>query len=135
MRTSTREYGVLVPQLDNERLLELGKRVAREAYPGEDLAALQVAHQPQMLVTIPGPGLAKTAVVNREGVGHIEKDRTVAVYFTHHYTTFALDLPLEEVQACWDCTTIIDLADGIRTFGARLEVNFYRWHCKATGTC
>ena len=134
MNADHRKRGALAAQLDSERLLELGRDAVAAQYPTADLSTLRVEYEPQMLVTIPDPELAKSAVVNREGVGHIQQEDTVAVYFSDGFTAFPIDLPIKEVRACWDLETTIDLADGIRAFGARLEANFHTWHSKATGT-
>lgn len=130
--TPTRQRDVTALALDPEALLELG-RAAYVATYGEaaDPAILRNAPLPQMLAH---DAEGTVSVINGEGVGcTATAEGTVGVYFDNGGTWFALDLAVEDVLHSTGEQTPIDLADGIRTFGARLDANFSNWRYRLLG--
>lgn len=124
---ATRPTGAITRKLDPDTLLAIGRKHYLIAYPGQARAEdLQNGPQPQMLFGVDNGKTA--AVVNGEGVGSTQDEEgRIDVYFSNGYSTFRLAIPLDELtDAVTDAT--VDLAHGIRTFGGRLETNFYNWH-------
>lgn len=123
--TNTRPTGAIAVVLNPDALLERGRRAYVERYPDATPEGLQHGPLPQMLMAV-HRGLP--AVVNGEGLGEIAtaEDR-IEVHFSNGMSWFPLELSLEHVgYAATDQT--IDLADGIRTFGDRLNANHYAWY-------
>ena len=72
----------------------------------------------------------EAAVVNGEGVGEIaDETDEIEVYFAYGFQLTTVKLTLEEIAQA-DSGERIDLADGIRTFGARLSSNHHIWFRK-----
>ena len=128
MTTNTRTLGAVTRVLDAETLLAAARVAFTRQYPGEDAARLTHGPLPQMIFAVDRGKSA--AIVNTEGVGNIEnEDDTIDVCFSHCMSRITVTLTLEEVANAISDETI-DLADGIRTFGDRLEVNFHTWRSK-----
>lgn len=73
------------------------------------------------------------AVVNVEGVGHIaDENEKVNIYFTQYMSYIEVEIDLSELGGAVTDKEI-DLADGIRTFGSRLDSNHYRWFHRYEG--
>lgn len=131
---SDRSKGLLVHRLDSEKLLAVGLAVLTAQYGELDEVA---SVEPLVLVKTnkqsvwsvdPQPQLA---VVCSEGVGWQEDDKDGLVPFFvdfGHYGSHALKVRVHPrvIEACVTDETV-DLADFIRTFGARLDSNFYLW--------
>ena len=125
MSTTTRRTGAIARILSAEALLEAGRKHYVEEYPDANPADLGHGPTPHMLIAV-DRGLG--AVVNREGVGDRfnHETETVDVYFSNGYSVFPLALSIDEIAyAATD--DLIDLAEGIRTFGARLDSNHATW--------
>ena len=111
----TRTTGARAHVLNSEALLAL----AQETLQRDNIPTAGVAHgpTPQMLFTVEeGP-----AIVNNEGVGAVAEDDLIAVYFTDGFQWFPIDLNLTEVIETTGTSETIDLAEGIRSFGSRLD--------------
>lgn len=126
--TTTRTHGAIATILDNNALLEAGRRRFALQYPGEDPQLLSHGFTPNMLLPV---NHGERAIVNSEGVGAIaDEHEIVDVYFTYaHYTVIKVALTLDEIAAASTEETI-DLAHGIRTFGDRLDTNHWRWYSR-----
>ncbi|MGO2822526.1 MAG: hypothetical protein ACTIA5_17150 [Brachybacterium tyrofermentans] len=113
----TRPAGAIATILDADVLLDS----ARAARPG---SSIDHGPRPQMLLAV---NHGELAVVNREGVGCISgDDKTVGVYFDLGGMWDVIPLP-HSVIAHAATEEKVDLADGIRTFGGRLDSNHYTW--------
>lgn len=121
----TRPTGALAQVIDPTRLLELGRTAYLTQHPDAAPAALSHGPIPQMLLAIDENTLH--AVVNSEGVGAIIDNDTIDVFFTADMTRLPLAIPFDEIRTALTDETI-DIADGIRTFGARLDNNHALWH-------
>lgn len=87
-------------------------------YPDAASSDLQPGPLPQMILAV---ARGNPAIVNGEGVGAIATDEDVIeVYFSNGFIVFPLELTLNDVAHAVNDDTI-DLADGIRTFGGRLD--------------
>lgn len=125
MQRNTRPAGAVGIKLDAEILLAAAREEFAAQYPEHpDAAQLTHGPLPQMLIAVDrGTG----CVVNAEGVGGIaDEDGRVEVHFSYGFTWLPVLLTLEKIgTAAGD--ERIDLADGIRTFGSRLDVNHSLW--------
>lgn len=72
-------------------------------------------------------------MVNEEGVGCIAKNGTIGVWVSAAFERIRIDIPVDDIIVAATAETI-DLADGIRIFGARLDSNHHRWFTAYTGT-
>ena len=124
MRNNSRTAGAIAIKLDPEVLLAAGREAFAELNPEADAALLTHGPLPQMLFAVDrGTG----AVVNGEGVGAVADETDhIEVYFCYGMTWTPVPMAMVKVG---DAATEerIDLADGIRTFGSRLDVNHLRW--------
>ena len=122
----TRERGAIAKVLDPEVLVTLGRKALAEKYGQEEMEAMQIGPGPvpQMIFTV---DLKTAAIVNCEGVGHIETENgKIAVELSTPFSFFPVELDLGDLgEAVTDRE--IDLADGIRTFGSRLDSNHALW--------
>ena len=128
----TRKRGAITKVLDPEVLVKLGQKVLTEKYGQEEVEAMNIGPgpTPQMIFTV----ASKTAaVVNGEGVGHLETENgKIAVELSTPFSWFPVELDLGDLgEAVTDQE--IDLADGIRTFGARLDSNHHQWFSRYEG--
>lgn len=125
MNRPARPLGAIGIKLDPEVLLEAGRKQFLAQYPGTDAAQLTHGPLPQMLIAV---DRGRGAVVNGEGVGSIaDETDSVEVHFCcDGYTWLALRLTLDQINEAATAETI-DLAQGIRTFGSRLDVNHRQW--------
>lgn len=120
----TRTRGALAHTINHEKLLELGKQAFTPLYPDHDPARLEHGPLPQMLIVVDD---LKHAVVNGEGVGKVEQeDGTVEVAFVYGMSVLNLPINVEDALRLASADRI-DLADGIRTFGDRLDTNHSIW--------
>ena len=128
--TSTRRRGATATVLDREMLLVAAREQFPSQYPDFAEEAGGLTHGPghQMLLET-ADGLA---VVNSEGVGNGTVDGTISLHFSYGFTWTPVTLTVEQVEAAKTSETI-DLADGIRTFGDRLDSNHFLWWSRATG--
>lgn len=124
-----RMTGATTTILDSEALLSAARTVLTAQDPALDLSRLSSELGPQMLFAVDG---GAAAVVNVEGVGEVAEGDTIAVYFTEGFGVFPVALPVDAVAASATKETI-DLADGIRTFGSRLDSNHRRWRSRYSG--
>ena len=126
MGNASRPTGAIARVLSANALLEAGRKHYVEEYPNANPANLGHGPTPHMLIAVDrGVG----AVINREGVGDRfnHETETVDVYFSNGYSVFPLALTLDEIgYAATD--ELIDLAEGIRSFGARLDSNHHTWY-------
>lgn len=129
-RTDGRKGGAIASTLDPAALLDAGRAAYAEEHPGADVAAL-VDHGPLPQMTFTADG-DLVAVVNGEGVGGIGTDgATVDVWFSVGGMWDTLPIPLSAIAEATGRETI-DLADGIRHFGARLDSNHCGWRARYT---
>jgi len=126
MITNTRQRGAIATVLDPETLLHAGRAALADQYPDYDPARLEKCLAPQMLLPV---DRGEAAVVNTEGVGGISReDGTVNVWFGYRlgFERFPISISLEALAAAVT-EEHIDIADGIRVFGARLDTNHALW--------
>ncbi|GAA1892088.1 hypothetical protein GCM10009715_42010 [Paeniglutamicibacter psychrophenolicus] len=124
MHRTARPTGAIGIKLDKEILLTAAREVFTALHPDADAGQLSHGPLPQMLIAVDrGNG----AVVNGEGVGSIaNEDGSVDVHFSYGFTWLPIGLALDQInKAATDKR--IDLAEGIRTFGARLDANHRQW--------
>lgn len=121
--TSTRERGALVTVLDPERLLEAGRKAYVETFRGADPKLLHNGPLPQMLLLVDD---GTPAVVNGEGVGEVARAGYIGVTFSNGFSWFPLALRVEALGGL-ATEERVDLAEGIRTFGSRLDGNHHLW--------
>lgn len=127
MNKNPRPAGALATVLNAEALLAAACEQLPLQYPGSDPAALRHGPLPQMLLTV---DLGDAAIVNNEGVGAVADEHGIIdVWFTYGLELIKIALPLSTIVTAFTGEEI-DLADGIRTFGARLDANHYRWHAR-----
>lgn len=129
-RDDGRVGGSIASVLDADALLTAGRELYAEQHPGADVAAA-VTHGPLPQMTFTADG-DRMAVVNGEGVGGVSADgATVPVWFAVDGMWDTLELPAAAVA---QATTldVIDLADGIRHFGHRLDANHRGWRARYT---
>lgn len=124
-----RMTGATTTILDSKALLSAARTVLTAQDPTLDLSRLSSDLGPQMLFAVEG---GAAAVVNVEGVGEVANGDTIAVYFTEGFGVFPVTLPVDAVAAAGSEETI-DLADGIRTFGPRLDGNHRHWRGRYSG--
>lgn len=129
-RTDGRKGGAIASTLNPEALLAAGRAAYAAEHPGADVAAL-VEHGPLPQMTFTADG-DLVAVVNGEGVGAVSTDGTaVDVWFDIGGMWGTLPIRLSVIAEATERETI-DLADGIRHFGARLDSNHYGWRDRYT---
>ncbi len=127
MNKNTRPAGALTTVLDSEALLAAAREQLPLQYPGSDPVALRDGPLPQMLFTV---DRGEAAVVNGEGVGAVADEHDIVdVWFTYGYELIKIALTLPTIANAFTGDEI-DLADGIRTFGGRLDANHYRWYTR-----
>ncbi|MGP5022494.1 hypothetical protein ACTXIU_12995 [Glutamicibacter arilaitensis] len=125
-----RQRGAIAKTIDNDALLVLGRKALAEQYPTE-LADHLYTFGNQMIFTVDH---GNPAVVNQEGVGNIATENgKVAICFSYMMSIIELDIDLGELGGAVT-ETEIDLADGIRTFGSRLDVNHGIWFSRYDGS-
>ena len=123
--SNNRNRGAIGYVLDSNKLAKALRDIINPAVEAEKFEPLQS-------VLVFGEG-TQWAVVNYEGVGGIatDYDEEARVYFTYDQG-FLIDsekLPWNIVTECRDMTEQpVDLADFIRTFGARLDNNHAIWY-------
>lgn len=124
MTTFTRPTGAIASVLDETALLDAARAALATERPDAAPELLGSGPTPQMLMAVDH---GVPAVINREGVGALAENDAVDVYFEYALTWMPIRLNLEAVaHAATDET--IDLAEGIRTFGDRLDSNHAGWH-------
>lgn len=124
MQRNTRPAGAIGIKLDAEILLAAAREEFANQHPEADAAQLAHGPLPQMLIAVDrGTG----CVVNGEGVGAIaDENNRIEVHFSYGFTWLPVPLTLDQIGAAAGDERI-DLADGIRTFGSRLDVNHHLW--------
>lgn len=98
---------------------------ANSLLPNDDPLKFSGFGRQMLLDTNDGP-----AVINGEGVGNIPQKDTIAVFLSYGMTLTPVDLPVSVIEAA-KTDEKIDLADGIRVFGARLDANHHEWYSRA----
>ena len=122
--SNTRSVGAIAVKLDANTLLEKARGEFAKQFPDADAALLTHGPLPQMHFAV---DRGNAAVVNREGVGAIaDENDTIEVYFSYGTTWVPVVLPLSHIGYATTHDRI-DLAEGIRSFGSRLDANHYRW--------
>ncbi|WP_146082040.1 hypothetical protein [Pseudoclavibacter sp. Z016] len=119
-----RPTGAVAIKLDADILLNRARAAQAARNPRFVPEALTHGPRPQMLIVV-DHGTA--AVINGEGVGEVEQDfDRIDVWFARYGAWETVPLSLADIN---DAATeeTIDLADGIRRFGDRLDMNFFRW--------
>ena len=129
-RRDNRPTGAIARVLDPEALLAAAREVLAEQYPATDQhpaadpAQLTHGQLPQMLFSV---DRNEAAIVCGEGTGYIANDDdTIKVLFSYGFNWIPVRLTLEQVGHAVTEETI-DLADGIRVFGDRLDANHFGW--------
>lgn len=102
-----------------------GLRLNREKLT--ELVGRELAYADNVLIKV-SEGYA---VVNTEGVGMAERDRTVGVYCLGAFEYVIVHVDVDELAQLTEDE--VDLADFIRTFGGRLNANHYTWFRRVTG--
>lgn len=124
---STRRRGAIATILDHDALLNAARAVVTDQHPGAKPANLDHGPLPQMLIPV---NRGEIAVINNEGVGDIAtEDDTIHITFSYGYQFITVALTTDTIATA-ATTQTIDLADGIRTFGSRLDANHYTWHSR-----
>lgn len=98
---------------------------ANSLLPSDDPLKFNGFGRQMLLNTNDGP-----AVINAEGVGNLPSKGTIAVFLSYGMTPTPVDLPVSVIEAA-KTDEKIDLADGIRIFGSRLDVNHHEWYSRA----
>lgn len=128
----TRKRGAIATVLNPEVLVKLGRKVLVDQYGPEEVESMQLGPgpTPQMMLTVDHK---TAAIVNSEGVGHIEGENgKIAVELSTPFSFFPVEIDLGDLgEAATDQE--IDLADGIRTFGSRLDSNHHQWFSRYEG--
>jgi hypothetical protein len=126
-----RARGVLLTTLDFGRLTKTVRD--RYAIPPDATVTLGYGY-------VLGRHNGRTYAICSEGVGwDITPPRlTLDVYVASPGTTaiapqYAIELTPDEVLEYEQVYDVVDLADFVRGFGARLEANFWLWHRTLTG--
>lgn len=114
----TRQRGILVEKLDHQKLAAAAKKhgLAELSYSTNGLLRR-------------ADGLA--VIISSEGVCEKPRLRGVIYLDTQHFKDWE-SLPIEAVEPCLT-GEMVDLADHIRTFGSRLDVNVLVWQEWARG--
>ena len=121
---TTRPTGAIAKKLDAEALLALGREALLAEHPTAEAQLLSHGPQPQMMFAVDH---GNAAIVNGEGVGAIaDENGKIEVHFCYGMTWTPLKLDLERIGYA-ATEEKIDLAEGIRTFGSRLDGNHYQW--------
>ena len=124
-----RNRGAIAKKLDNNAVLEEARKAFAIANPAEDAERLRNIYN-HMLFTV---NHGEIAVVNTEGTGCIaDEDGNIGLYFSYDFLITRVDLKVEDLGGAVT-ETEIDLADGIRTFGSRLDANHSTWFNKYDG--
>ena len=121
-----RPTGAVAVKLDADILLARARAAEAARLDDEvfDPATLTHGPRPQMLIAV-DHGTA--AVINGEGRGEVDKgDNRIDVWFTHEGLWDTIELTLDDLNEAATEETI-DLADGIRCFGDRLDMNHLTW--------
>jgi hypothetical protein len=119
----TRPTGAVAAVLDAATLLTAARAVA-DADPTLADLPLSDGPTPQMLIAV---DRGVPAIVNHEGVGGVlGEDGAVPVYFRSGTRWEPIAIPLGAINEAIT-EKRVDLAEGVRTFGARLDSNHRRW--------
>lgn len=128
---------VMVHRLDTDKVSAILREVIKAQWgEGDDvLAGLEAENY--VIAAIPdtddGWGEPLHAIICKEGVGW-EQDEYNLIRVGGYYNRGAYASTTISAQRLLDCKTgeEIDLADWIRTFVDRLEINFWIWHHRLT---
>lgn len=121
---NTRPTGAIAKKIDADALLAVGRAALVAKHPDADPSHLTHGPQPQMMLAV---DRGNAAIVNGEGVGAIANENgIIEAYFCYGMTWTPLELELEKVSGTVTDEEI-DLAEGIRTFGSRLDSNHHQW--------
>lgn len=112
-----RQRGAIATILDDEVL----NRYANEKAGGKPPVYQGGIFRQMFLETTQGP-----AVINSDGVGLTADEGEIIVYLSSAFGIDAVPIPLSIIEKA-KTEERIDLADGIRVFGDRLDSNHYTW--------
>jgi len=126
--------GIMAKRLDQDKLADvIADELSREGnLPHGGAAKIE----PMDAVVVWSQASLAIAVVNEEGVGAFEEEDHVRVWFTYGKEgMFYHDVlvPVNDILEARQITEEVDLADFIRTFGARLDSNHELWARWALG--
>lgn len=125
--TTNRQQGAIATILDPEALLKIGRANLATTYPHANQGILDHGPLPQMMFPV---NHGELAVINSEGVGEIaQEDDTIGVTFAYGFQWITIRLTLEEIGHA-ATEDKVDIGDGIRTFGDRLDDNYRAWYLR-----
>lgn len=116
---SSRKRGAIASVLDMDVLV---RHANEQIADDESTLKFHTENGTRMLLeTEVGP-----AVLDSEGVGYERDGNTITVNLCYGITMTPVDLPLAVIEKA-KTDQRIDIADGIRTFGDRLDANHQTW--------
>jgi hypothetical protein len=131
---SERSKGTLVRRLDSDKLLEIGVAILNQQFGHDFMTEKGIHVEPLVLVALDeqgGWGEPRLATIGTEGVGwqESEKDGLVPFYVEYGYGGSGCHKVSVHPRVIKECLTdeVVDLSEFIRTFGSRLDSNFYTW--------
>lgn len=128
-----RFLGATAHIIDGDLLTPTARKIlakTRPELPPMLIDTVNVEKRKQFVIAV---GENTLAVVNDEGVGCFAKNGTIGIWVCAAFERILIDVPVDDIVAATTDETI-DLADGIRLFGARLDSNHYQWFTAYTGT-
>lgn len=123
-----RRTGAMVSVLRADLLVEAARAVHSTGASGLG-RDLSVAFAPGPVGTFRADKGDRVAVVNSEGVGHLDADGAVMVAFAGGAGIVELPIPLEVIDAA-TTDEVLDLAELIRPHGRRLDENHAAWRAR-----
>ena len=125
--------GIMAKRLDQDKLADvIADALVSEGKPSVDRAKIE----PMDAVVVWSQASLAIAVINDEGVGGFEEEDLVRVWFTYgEMGLYIMDVlvPVNDILEAREMSEEVDLADFIRTFGARLDSNHELWARWALG--
>lgn len=128
-----RPLGAIAHIIDGDALTPIARKILAATRPELSpmlIDTVNVEKREQYLIAIEDN---RPAVVNDEGVGCFATEGTIGMWVCAAFERILIDVPTDDVVAATTDETI-DLADGIRMFGARLDSNHFQWYTTYTGT-
>lgn len=119
---SNRKRGAIATVLDMDVLV----RHANEQIAGDESPLRFHAESDRRMLLETEEGLG---VIDGEGVGYDSEGDQITVNLCYGITLTPVDLPLSIIEEA-KTDERIDIADGIRVFGDRLEANHYLWYSR-----
>lgn len=124
---SPRTRGVMACKLDDRKLADLIADARIEA--GEPIIEPKDINPEPAVLALNAEGDA-FALINSEGVGGFQSDGCLRAYYTigrYGAMIHSVRVPVEAIEDIDTDHDQVDLADFIRTFGARLDNNHQIW--------